>query len=88
MITRVILVTIVLLLIARAITMLVRGVLVGSGVTPDTRAKRAPVKLARDPVCGTHVAPRTALSLTSGGTTHFFCSEQCRSKYQKHQSRA
>ena len=87
MITRVILITIVLLLVARAITMLLRGVLVGSGVSPDRRAKRTPVKLARDPVCGTHVAPRSALSLTAGGTTHFFCSDECRSKFQKHQSR-
>jgi YHS domain-containing protein len=86
-ITRVILITIVLLLVARAITMLVRGVLVGSGITPDTRAKRTPVKLARDPVCGTHVAPRTSLSLTAGGTTHYFCSDECRRTYQKHQSR-
>ena len=86
MITRVILVTILLLLIARAVTMLLRGVLVGSGASPGTRAKRAPVKLARDPVCGTHVTPRSGLSLTAGGTTHFFCSDECRRKYQKHHS--
>jgi YHS domain-containing protein len=40
------------------------------------------VKLVRDPVCGTFVAPGTALSLSAGGTTHYFCSDECRSKYR------
>ncbi|MBM3818440.1 MAG: YHS domain-containing protein [Acidimicrobiia bacterium] len=47
------------------------------------RSPRAPaVKLVRDPVCGTYVAPANALSLTAGGTTHYFCSEDCRKKFR------
>ncbi|MBI3050266.1 MAG: YHS domain-containing protein [Acidobacteria bacterium] len=48
--------------------------------------RRAPVKLVRDPVCGTYVPPRAALSLTSGGSTHYFCSEECRKKFDSRQS--
>lgn len=41
----------------------------------------SPVKMVQDPVCGTFVVPGKALSLPAGDTTHWFCSEQCRSTY-------
>jgi YHS domain-containing protein len=47
-------------------------------------AARGPVsavKLVRDPVCGTFVAPKTALSASADGNTYYFCSEDCRSKF-------
>ena len=50
--------------------------------SPDGGGRAKPaVKLVRDPVCGTFVQPRTALSATAGGQTHYFCSEECRAKY-------
>ena len=81
MIVRVILIAILLLLVVRALNLILRGLLIGAGGTPDRRPNR-PVKLARDPVCGTHVSPRSALSLTDGGHTLYFCSEACREKFR------
>jgi hypothetical protein len=37
---------------------------------------------ARDPVCGMTVDRAKALSLVSGGRTHYFCSEHCRVDFQ------
>ena len=75
---RVLLIAILVLLVARAFWRLVDGILDAGG--RETRVP--PVKLVRDPVCGTYVAPSSALSLTTGRTTHYFCSEECRSKYR------
>lgn len=38
-------------------------------------------RLHRDPVCGTHVAEEISFALREGGTTLYFCSEECRRKY-------
>ena len=79
---RVLLVAILILLIARAFWRIVDGILEAAG-NRENRDRRVPaVKLVRDPVCGTYVAPGTALSLTSSGATQYFCSEECRSKYR------
>ena len=77
---RLLVVTILVLVVARAFWRVVDGILDGAR-TKDRGASSA-VKLARDPVCGTYVAPGTALSLSAGGTTHYFCSEACRAKYR------
>lgn len=80
---RVLLIGILLLLVARAFWKVMDGVIeAGGGTTRSRRAQKAAVKLVRDPVCGTYVAPRPALSTTSGGTTHYFCSEDCRAKFR------
>jgi YHS domain-containing protein len=81
---RVLLMGVLLMLIARAFWRVVDGVIAGaSGAPPRGRQPRAAaVKLVRDPVCGTFVAPGSALSLTSGGQTHYFCSEACRAKFR------
>ena len=42
---------------------------------------QAPVKMTKDPVCGTFVVPGKALSLSAGGATHWFCSERCRAEF-------
>ena len=47
------------------------------------RQPEAPVKMAKDPVCGTFVVPGKALSTTAGGATVWFCSEQCRSEFAR-----
>jgi len=80
---RYLLIAIVIVLIARAFWRLIDGVMEAAGGTTRSRAKSAAVKLVRDPVCGTFVAPGTSRSLTARGETHYFCSEQCRSEFER-----
>jgi YHS domain-containing protein len=82
---RFILLTLLFILVARAFWRIVDGVIEAArGAPPGPRSGNVPaVKLVRDPVCGTYVPPRAALSLTSGGSTHYFCSEACRGEYKK-----
>jgi YHS domain-containing protein len=83
-VAKIILIGILLIIVARMFWRVVDGVIEGfSGRQPKQPPARTGVKLFRDPVCGTHVAPATALSLTAGGTTHYFCSEKCRNDYTK-----
>jgi YHS domain-containing protein len=79
---RIIVLAVLFVLVARAVRVVMRGVLEAAGPPRDTERGR-PVKLARDPICGTHIPPAASLSLTSGGTTHYFCSEECRAKFRK-----
>ena len=37
--------------------------------------------LKKDPVCGTFVAPSTAVQTERDGQTYFFCSPACRDKF-------
>src|SRR5438477_13044055 len=39
-------------------------------------------RLVKDPICGTHMAEELALPISVGGETQYFCSEECRSKYE------
>ena len=50
---------------------------------PPQRPSEVPVKMAKDPVCGTFVVPGKALSATASGATVWFCSEQCRSEFAR-----
>jgi YHS domain-containing protein len=83
-VTRFILVAVLLLLVARAFWLLVDAVIRSAGGQPRPRADVPPVKLVRDPVCGTWVPPRDTLALSSGGVTHYFCSEECRRMFSQH----
>ena len=79
---RVILITVLMFLIARAFWRVVDGIMEGvSG--RGGRPQPGPVKLARDPVCGTHVPINASVVLTVGGTTHYFCSETCREQFRR-----
>jgi YHS domain-containing protein len=82
---RFLLVTLLFIFIARAFWQVVGGVMdAARGVeSGQARGARQAVKLVRDPVCGTFVSPRVALSATAAGSTHYFCSEECRSKFRK-----
>ena len=80
---RYLLIAILVLLIARAFWRLIDGIMEAAGGTTRSRAKTPAVKLVRDPVCGTFVAPSASLSLTARGATHYFCSEQCRAEFQR-----
>lgn len=84
---RFVLLAILFILIARAFWRVVDGVLEAAGAPrPRQRQRgadqRPAVRLARDPVCGTHVSPASAYSVSAGGTTHYFCSEQCRNQFR------
>jgi len=52
----------------------------GAAATDDsaTRGKR----LVKDPVCGMHLAEELALPMSANGETHYFCSQECRAKYE------
>ena len=80
---RFVLLALLVLFISRAFWQLVSGIAeVTRGVREGPgRSAATPVKLMRDPVCGTYVSPRTALSVTTSGRTHYFCSEECRAKF-------
>lgn len=79
--TRVLLIAILMLLIAWAFWRVVDGIIEAFGGLPSKT--KSPVKLVRDPVCGTWVSPREALGLRAGDTTHYFCSDACRAKFAK-----
>lgn len=82
---RAVLIGILLLLIARAFWRLMDGVIDAFGGTGRTRRRQdaEPMKLVKDPVCGTHVTPGSAFTLAAGGQTHYFCSEACRDRFRK-----
>ena len=79
--TRLLLVAVLLLLIAWAFWKVVDGIIEAFGGLPS-RGK-SPMKLVRDPVCGTWVSPRESLGLRAGEITHYFCSDACRAKFAK-----
>jgi YHS domain-containing protein len=58
------------------------GILEGARNQPRREVKSG-VRLVRDPVCGTYVAPKSALSVTAGGGTHYFCSEKCLAEFRR-----
>jgi YHS domain-containing protein len=84
-VTRFLLIAILLLLIAWAFWKVVDGVIEAFGGLPNSRGK-SPVKLVRDPVCGTWVSPRESLGLRAGDATHYFCSDTCRAKFAEGRS--
>lgn len=54
------------------------------GPGPQTRASSVPTAeaLKRDPVCGTFLAPSTAITRSVGGQTYYYCSTDCRDKHR------
>ena len=79
---RLILWAILLVLILRSLSRLLHGVIEGAGYTRENARQRS-VGLVRDPVCGVFVVPGHALSVGTGETTRYFCSEDCRRKWIK-----
>jgi len=55
----------------------------GSGRDGRPGARRqGSTELVRDRVCNTFIPRTRALTLEEGGRTHYFCSEECRSRHQ------
>jgi YHS domain-containing protein len=55
----------------------------GPARRPASGGGPSAVSLVRDPVCGTFVEPRRALSEQSGAEVHYFCSESCRRTFRQ-----
>jgi YHS domain-containing protein len=82
-VVRFLLLSILILLIARAVLRVFDGVLDAmGGRSIRTRPGQDAMKLVRDPVCGTFVAPGGALSEQAAGQRHYFCSERCRDVFR------
>lgn len=80
---RFLLLAILFLVIAQTFWRLVDGILEGAGgAQKRQRTMKPSMKLVRDPVCGTYVAPKPELSLVAGNTTHYFCSDKCRREFR------
>jgi YHS domain-containing protein len=83
---RTLLIVVVILLLVRAVWRLLGGIVSGAiSAGPVTRggqpAAPTPVKMERDPVCGTYVVPSKAIALAKGRETLYFCSERCRDEW-------
>ena len=48
---------------------------------PYKRPPGSVEEMKKDPVCGTYVPVSQALTVNSGGQTHYFCSPACRDKF-------
>ena len=82
--TRFVLVTVVLLLLARVLWHLVRGILQGLSASPHgARVLRRGGQMVRDPVCGMFILPAGAVTIGSRDQLVHFCSTDCRDKYQR-----
>jgi YHS domain-containing protein len=85
-VTRVVLLFALLLVVAWAFWRFVDGVIETFGGLPAAKRRQArgpaPVKLVRDPMCGTWVDPTTSLGTTAGRTVHYFCSAKCRDDFR------
>ncbi len=80
---RFILLSVLATIVVRAIWSFLVGI--AEGASPSSPRRRPPergVAMVRDPVCGTFVIPTPALSLRKGGGDVYFCSEECRNKFQ------
>lgn len=84
MMLRIILITLLIIFLVRALWRVFEGVIEGvtgqpmSGSRPPARG----VQMVRDPVCGTFILPERAVRLVEGGRDVHFCSTGCRDKYR------
>jgi YHS domain-containing protein len=81
---RPLLVTILFILLARALLRLVVGIREGFIVVGPSRGgpPARGVQMVRDPVCGMFILPEKALTLANHGQSVHFCSATCRDKYK------
>lgn len=79
---RIFLLVVMVLFALRAVSRFMNGLSQGARAgSPRARASDPPVKMMKDPVCGTFVVPGKALSAVSDGATVWFCSEHCRDTF-------
>jgi YHS domain-containing protein len=77
---------VVIFLVIRAVWRVIGSMISISGGVRRTTAsgEPRPVKLVRDPVCGTYVSPDSAIA----DGTNYFCSEKCRDEYRSRATEA
>ena len=84
---RALLLLVLLGLVGWAVSRFMRGVIDTLGGVPNKNAGRRggppPVKLVRDPSCGTWVDPKAALAIQAGGSVYHFCSAKCRDEFKR-----
>ena len=79
---RILLILVLVGVLAWAFWRFIDGIIDTFGGT-SRRRKATPMKLVRDPYCGTWVPPDESLALRSGNETHYFCSAECRESFRK-----
>ena len=81
---RLLLIFLLVLFVARAVWRLLSGVVEGSMAAGPRRSgpPERGTRMVRDPICGTFVVQSRALSADSRGETAWFCSDDCRRKWQ------
>jgi len=57
-------------------------------VAPQAPSPQPPMRLYRDPWCGTHVSPEISFPLEEEGRRIHFCSAECRNRYARMEHRA
>jgi YHS domain-containing protein len=83
-VTRVILILALMFVLAWAFWRFVDGIIEAfGGTTKQKKQRAAAMKLVRDPVCGTFVAPAESFTFHTSGETHYFCSVECRERFKK-----
>jgi len=83
MMTRLALILVLAIFVARAFWRLVDGIVEGaSGGRTRGGVPQRGVHMVRDPVCGTFVVADRAVALLDGRTRVYFCSDACRDKYR------
>jgi YHS domain-containing protein len=73
-------------LVRKVVAMLLRNVTPVS--TPRPGGTQAAIPLHRDPWCGIHVSSEISFPLEQAGQVIYFCSTDCRTRYQKSSQRA
>ena len=85
--TRVLLIFVLLGVVGWALSRFMSGMIDVLGGVPGKNARRrggpAPVKLVRDPSCGTWVDPKASLAIRAGGSVYHFCSARCRDEFKR-----
>jgi YHS domain-containing protein len=81
MFVRVLLLFLLAMLVLRAAGRFIGGISQGARQDDRRSPGASPVKMVKDPVCGTFVVPGKALSATADGATLWFCSERCRDAF-------
>jgi YHS domain-containing protein len=54
----------------------------GTGAAATDDSAMPGKRLVKDPVCGMHLAEELALPMSANGETQYFCSQECRAKYE------
>jgi len=76
---RIVLFIILFIIVARAFWRVIDNVIQAASGRPPAQPS---ARMVRDPVCGTFVLPDRAVTLATGRTPVYFCSEACRDKYR------